>query len=126
MQYTEFESTFLTYLLGQSSLTNLIGDRAHFFLYETVVGLTFPAITFQMTEGSDYLSIVRTMPVTAYSHSDKHFDEANTVMDIVIGLLRGALLGGKLAISVTGNPIENYIAKVRLYSVNVPLRVIML
>ena len=126
MLFVSFKSTLINYLLGQSTLMNLVGSRLYFANPATVEFLAYPAATFLLAEGNDFLGIVRDFPMQAFTHSDQHFDEAHQVMDIIAIALDGVILGNACAVRVTGNPTENYVINPRLYNVNLPLHVTLL
>lgn len=126
MLYTSFQASFLNYLLAQSTLTALVEDRLYFANFYSLPPIAYPACTFLLADGKDFLGIVRDFPMTAYSHSELHYDESHQVMDVLAGLLDNYILSNAAVIRVTGNPIENYLADPRLYNVNIPLHVTLL
>lgn len=126
MTYVEFQAALLTYLLAQPTLTALVGDSLYFVNYASLADLVYPAITFQSAEGHDFLGIMNDFPAIAYVHSEKTYDEAHQIADLLSGqngLLDGLLLSTKAVIRVIGNPTENYIEAPRLYNVAIPLHV---
>ena len=126
MLYTDFQSSLLTYLLAQSSLTTLISDRVYFGEFYSLPPIAYPACTLLLGDGKDFFGIVRDFPMNVYSHSELHFDEAHQVMDVLAGLIDNYILGGAAVLRVTGNPVENYLEAPRLYNVNIPLHVTLL
>lgn len=118
--FAQFRANLLTYLLADTSLTALIGQRLYFQELASLPAAEarYPLVTLRQTRGQQAAFVHQQFPLYIGAHSDISEAEAQTIMRIVRNrFLTSSPSGLGFVIFPDGTPTATYVATARLHHV---------